>query len=287
MQRSLAEEIDLARLNGFGEAAQMRWAFNSDKRIREAAAKTLHDAMFSEVPQAPVIDSAQVGRTPPIEPDPCSITHHNHLPAPSHVPLRAQDESAAGLMALASPAPLPVVAMSDSVGPESESEHEHDLNDSPRSPRPIAPIAPIAVDEQPSVFLSGKVAEQAGEIDLLEERVTALDLQIKTRDEQISSLVSRNALVCAQKQTLQSKIARVNREVNKAWEEVKALEENDKDLRRMIQFKNNELMQHTLHLRKIEEEHSNRLAIYARRMSFAENRSAALEAAWPVGVPMP
>ena len=287
-KRSLKEEMDMATLNGFGEAAQLRWAINSDKRMREAAAKTLQDAMFSEVPQAPVIDSAQVGRTPPIEPDPCSITHHDHLPASSLLPHRAQDESVAGVLPLALPAPLPVVAVSDDDGPSSESEPEHDLNSSPRSPRPIAPIAPIAVVElPPSAFLIRKVAEQVAKIDCLEERVEALDSQIKTKDEKISSMVSRDVLLCAQKQTLQAKIARVEREVKKAWEQVNALEESDQGLRRMIQFKNNELMQHTLHLRKIAEEHTDTLAVFARRTSLAENRSAALEAAWPAGVPMP
>ena len=274
----------MATLNGFGEAAQLRWAINSDKRMREAAAKTLHDAMFSEVPQAPVNDSTQVGRTPQFELDPCSITHHDHLPASSLLPHRAQDGSVAGVLPLALPAPLPVVAVSDDDGPSSESEHEHDLNSSPRSPRPIAPIAPIAVDEQPpSAFLSGKVAEQAGEIIFLEERVEALDSQIKTKDEQISSLVS-------QKQTLQAKIARRDREANKAWEQVNALEQNDKDLRRMIVVKNRELSKlskHSDHLHTIVLEHSERLAVFARRTSFAEARSAALEAAWPVSVPMP
>ena len=282
--KSLTHQIKMARLHGHSFRSQKAWAMRESKRM--AAAKAQNVVLLPEMTQAPVNDPVQVGRTPPFEPDPCSITHHNHLPAPSLLPLRAQDESVAGLMALASPAPISVVAMSDD-GPGSESEPEHDLNDSPRSDRPIAPIAPIAVDEQPSAFLSGKVAEQVAEIDYLEERVTALDEQIKTRDEQISSLVSRNTLLCAQKQTLQGKIARVNREVKKEQEEVKAAEENDKDLRRMIQFKNGELMQHTLYLRKIEEEHANRLATYARRTSFAEARTAALEAAWPVGVPMP
>ena len=52
-KRSLKEEMDLAVLNGFGEAAQVRWAMNSDKRMRESAAKTLHVAMFAELPQPP------------------------------------------------------------------------------------------------------------------------------------------------------------------------------------------------------------------------------------------
>jgi hypothetical protein len=284
--KSLTHQIKMARLNAYSFRSQNAWAVRESKRM--AAAKAAIVDVLPEVPQAPVNDPVQVGRTPPFEPDPCSITHHNHLPAPSLLPLRAQDESVAGLMALASPAPMLVVAISDDDGPGSESEPDHDLNDSPRSPRPpLPPIAPIVVDEQPSAFLSGKVAEQLAEIDYLEERVEAQNEQIKTRDEQISSLVSRNTLLCAQKQNLQAKIARVNREVKKEQEEVAAAEENDKDLRRMIQSKNGELMQHTLYLRKIEEEHANRLAIYARRTSFAENRSAALEAAWPVGVPMP
>ena len=278
----------MARLNGTSLAAQMRWAINDGKRMREAAAKKLQDAMFSEVPEAPVIDSTQVGRTPQFEPDPCSITHHDHLPASSLLPHRAQDESVAGVLPLALPAPLPVVAVSDDDGLSSESEPEHDLNSSPRSPRPIAPIAPIAVVElPPSAFLIGKVAEQVAKIDCLEERVTALDEQIKTRDERISSLVSRITLLCAQKQNLQAKIARGERQVKKEQQEVNALEASDQELRRMIQMKNNELMQHTLHLRKIAEEHSDTLAVFARRTSLAENRSAALEAAWPVGVPMP
>ena len=278
----------MARLNGTSLAAQMRWAINDGKRMREAAAKKLQDAMFSEVPEAPVIDSTQVGRTPQFEPDPCSITHHDHLPASSLLPHRAQDESVAGVLPLALPSPLPVVAMSDSVGPESESEHEHDLNDSPRSDRPIAPIAPIAVVElPPSAFLIRKVAEQVAKIDCLEERVEALDSQMKTKDERISSLVSRITLLCAQKQNLQAKIARGERQVKKEQQEVNALEASDQELRRMIQMKNNELMQHTLHLRKIAEEHSDTLATFARRTTSAEARSAALEAAWPVGVPMP
>ena len=175
-----------------------------------------------------------------------------------------------------------VAAVSDD-GPESESEPERDLNSSPISPRPIAPIAPIAVDEQTPAFLSGKIGELTAEIILLEERVEALDSQIKTKDEQISSLVS-------QKQTLQAKIARRDREANKAWEQVNALEQNDKDLRRMIVVKNRELSKlskHSDHLHTIVLEHSERLAVFARRTSFAEARSAALEAAWPVSVPMP
>ena len=283
--KSLTQQLKMARLNGTSVAAQMRWAINDAERMRVAAAKAAIVDVLPEVPQAPVIDSAQVGRTPQIEPDPCSITHHDHLPAPSLLPLRAQDESVAGMPPLALPAPMLVATVPD--GP-SDSEPERDLNSSPISDRgPLPPHAPIAVDEQPPASLSGKVAEQASEIILLEKRVTALDSQINTRDEQISSLVSRNTLLCAQKQTLQGKIARVNREVKKEQEEVKAAEENEKDLRRMIKVKNNELMQHTLHLRKIEEEHANRLAIYARRTSFAEGRTAALEAAWPVGMPMP
>ena len=283
--KSLTQQIKIARLNGHSFRSQNAWAMRESKRM--AAAKAQNVDVLPEVPQAPVNDSTQVGRTPQFELDPCSITHHNHLPTSSHVPPCAQHESVAGMMALASPAPLLVVAVSDSVGPESESEPEHDLNDSPRSDRPIAPIAPIAVNEQTPAFLSGKIGELTAEIILLEDRVEAQNLQIKTKDEQISALVSRNVLVSSQKQTLQAKIARIEREVNKAWEEVKALEENDKDLRRMIHSKNGELMQHTLHLRKIEDTHSERLAVYARRTALAEARSAALMAAWPVGVPMP
>lgn len=325
-KRSLTEEMKMARLNGTSLAAQMRWAINDAKRMRVAAAKALGDVMFAEMPQAPVIDSAQVGRTPPIEPDPCSITHHDHLPASSLLPPRAQDDSVAGMMELAASSHqlVPLVAVSD--GPSSSSEYSQNLNDSPPdSPRP-SHRRPIAVDEQPPAFLSGKVGEQAGEIILLEERVEALDSQIKTRDEQISALVSSNTLLCAQKQTLQSKIARVNREVKKEQEEVKAAAENDKDLRRVIVVKNRELSKHSEHLHTIVLEHSERLAVFARRTSFAENqlelrvahdkgvaeqrekhdlehvdrlanygrrtalaeaKLAKMEAAWPEGVPMP
>ena len=187
------------------------------------------------------------------------------------------------MMALALPAPMVVAAVSDD-GPESESEPERDLNSSPISPRPSSPIA---VDEQPEDTLGRIIAEQAGSITFYQERVKALDLQIKTRDEQISSLVSRNALVCAQKQTLQVKVARANREVKKEQEEVKQAEQNDRDLRRMIEVKNREITKHSHHLRTIVDEHADRLANYGRRTALAEAKLAKMEAAWPVGTPMP
>ena len=268
-KRSLTEEMKMARLNGTSLAAQMRWAINDGKRMRESAAKALGAVMFAEMPQAPVIDSAQVGRTPQFEPDPCSITHHDHLPAPSLLPHRAQDGSVAGVLPLALPAPLPVVAVSDEeVMPDSQASYSHqDLNDS----EPSSPIAPIVLDEQPSAFLIRKVSEQVAEIDCLEERVTALDSQMKTRDEQISALVS-------QKQTLEAKIAKQRRQTGTLHTLVAAADADAKDLRRVIESKDKEIRRGQAYLQKVLDIHMKQLAVFERRSAYLESESKKVRA---------
>jgi hypothetical protein len=264
-KRSLTEEMKMARLNGTSLAAQMRWAINDGKRMRESAAKALGAVMFAEMPQAPVIDSAQVGRTPQFEPDPCSITHHDHLPAPSLLPHRAQDGSVAGVLPSALPAPLPVVAVSDEeVMPDSQASYSHqDLNDS----EPSSPIAPIVLDEQPSAFLIRKVSEQVAEIDCLEERVTALDSQMKTRDEQISALVS-------QKQTLEAKIAKQRRELKKQKDAMAdSEEESAMQLRRVIENKDKEIRRHQAYLQHVLDTHLKQITVLERRSAEIESES--------------
>ena len=157
--------------------------------------------------------------------------------------------------------------------------YKRDLNDSPISDRP-SHRRRIAVDEPPAVNLGRIVGEQAEDITFWQERVKGLDEQIKTTDEQIISLVSRNTLLCAQKQTIEYKLANQLRDLASA-------NENNEDLRRMIKFKNREISQHSAHLRNIVDEHSDRMAKFARRTTFAENQLKKLEAAWPAGVPMP
>jgi hypothetical protein len=69
-----------------------------------------------------------------------------------------------------------------------------------------------------------------------------------------------------------AKIARTDRALRMEQEQtttlhtsVAAAEQNDKDLRRMIEVKNKEITKHSHHLRKIVDEHSDSLAVFARR----------------------
>ena len=232
--------------------------------------------MFAELPQAPVIDSAQVGRTPPIEPDPCSITHHDHLPASSLLPPRAQDESVAGMLELAASSQLlvPLVAVSDD-GPSSEtsSESGRDLNDSPRSPRPSHRHR-IADDEPPAVTLGRIGAEQAEEITWLYERVKALHSQIANGDEKISTLVDQNVALVQQKQTLEYSVSDLRRRSDVKLHLAHSKCEN---LGRLLAAKDREIIKLQHQLKKNVDQYTDRLAVGVRQIAALERRSAEIE----------
>ena len=60
VKRSLAQQLNMVKLNGISEAAKMRWACNDAKRMAAAAAKASNDEMLPQMPQPPVIDSAPI-----------------------------------------------------------------------------------------------------------------------------------------------------------------------------------------------------------------------------------
>ena len=276
VKRSLDEQIKMARHLGPSYRSQKSWAMRESKRM--AAAKSAKDAMLSEEPPATVDDSVQVGRTPRIEPDPCSIIHHDHLPACSCVPPRAQDESPATLMVLVTPTqPLvPLVAQSD--GPSSSSEYSQNLNDSPPDSPPQPAERPsyrrgISID--PELDASVMLEQVNNE---LQECVDALGEQIKTKEDRIDMLNSNNFQLDQRNAVLEAKIAKQRRQTGTLHTLVAAADADAKDLRRVIESKDKEIRRGQAYLQKVLDTHMKQLAVFERRSAYLESESKKVRA---------
>ena len=107
---------------------------------------------------------------------------------------------------------------------------------------------------EPEVDLALMVMEQASSIFFWQERVTAFNRQIKTRDEQIDILMEQIAAAKAENR----RVCRDLRcELDRMWQ---AGERNDKELRRVIESKDKEISKYQDHLRQVINKHRDRLA---------------------------